>query len=369
MRGPFPLPAGSVREDGGDWRSTDMRYQWFALGLAVWAAAVLSISALAAPRLDADATCCDHLFYRAMAGGPQEIPPGNRLPAVYADPDYGRWMHPENGLAQQPPYVYRPLAPLLARALGWYPLTLISLAAAAWLLGLAAWRVTGRTWAGVLAVALFAVDPWLSQVPLAIAISVDPLAHAFCALGVLLILRRDTPALALPLLVAVGLFAKESVGWLLPCWLLTRWQPRRLIFSALAVLPYLAFRLSVPVPVDTYSLATTWVPWPRPELLTGTVLAFGALWLAVPHGLRAAPRLAVLLPLLVGGWVMALFAGNVERAVVYAYPLIILCACALAVRLVSGQVPRVVRHKLRLVGDGVAVDTDLIRPASHVLRA
>lgn len=92
------------------------------LAIALTSICVASGLVLLEEPVDADAECCDHLFYRAQSvewlgldePGALSIPAGNRLEQVYDDYYYDR----ANGLTRQPPYVYRVAVPVLAGTIG-----------------------------------------------------------------------------------------------------------------------------------------------------------------------------------------------------------------------------------------------------------
>lgn len=92
---------------------------WIIVSVSFFSVALLHV---VVPAFDPETFCCDHLFYRAQAVSwagldlPQylEPPPGNPVNDAYA----GNYWDPANGLASQPPYVYRPAVPLVAGLLG-----------------------------------------------------------------------------------------------------------------------------------------------------------------------------------------------------------------------------------------------------------
>jgi hypothetical protein len=94
------------------------------------------------------------------------IPAGNELEQLYGAADYG-WLDHRNGLARQPPYVYRVVTPLLARAISpmtgiddaYWLISLLALAGAARFLGLTALRITDSAAPSVVVVAAFLTDP------------------------------------------------------------------------------------------------------------------------------------------------------------------------------------------------------------------
>jgi hypothetical protein len=289
---------------------------------------ITTVSRTIAP-FDPDSDCCDHLFYRAMAGGPRQIPEGNRLITVYDHPYHGGYLQRANGLTHQPPYVYRPLAPLLSRLLGFRTLSLISLVLAAWLLGMGAFILTTHATLGALTIVLFASCPWLTGYYLRHYQAVDPLAFVFVGLVVVLVcVGKHAHALGV---IALGLFAKEPVGLLLPCVLLAaraaghlNW--RLVAMAGLAIVPYAAFRILTPIPQNTYSLAATFMPWPPFELWIMLRDTWGLYWLAPVLAWRS-PLLRSLLPMVLLSAGLSLFASNVERCAIYAYPAVYLSLC------------------------------------------
>jgi hypothetical protein len=276
---------------------------------------------------DPDRECCDHLFYRAMAGGAQTIPPGNRLSAVYAEWPYSVWFDPANGLTHQPPYAYRPLAPLLARVSGFFPLTFLALLITGTLTGLAALRLTGKLWVALLPATALLLNDWISGFYLRDYMLTDPLAYALTALAVLLLLARRRALFFLT--AALALFAKETTFALPLCYLAGELLDRRLQPATLAYLGgvyalYAAFRLLLPVPVNAATLLTAFrgVPafW---TMLVWLVQTFGLLLPLAGLGLLCSRPTLALLPL-AGVAALTVLHADPERTLIHAYPLVYL---------------------------------------------
>ena len=153
----------------------------------------------------------------------------------------------------------------------------------------------------------------------------DPLAFLFMAVGCWVMLRRNDRwffALAF-----VAVFNKETHFFLLASYALMQLHERRLNRASLAsyaaiTLAYLAFRVALPIPNNTYSLRALYLGWPGPRAVLHVALGvFGALtWFACSRVWRTWFVL-YLTPVAVGAFATALFAVDAERAYVYAFPL------------------------------------------------
>jgi hypothetical protein len=157
----------------------------------------------------------------------------------------------------------------------------------------------------------------------------DPLAFFLIALGVLFMLQRKRRAFLLTCLVCA--FTKEVGLFLLPCYVLrdfleSRTFNRRVAAWGVAIIGLvLVFRTSVHVPVDTYSLATTFtgrigLVHVVPALLS----VFGILLLFCLTRAVFSPFALSLLPLALGAVLTCFFAQDFERMVVYAFPFVLI---------------------------------------------
>lgn len=124
---------------------------------------VLVVLALLVEPFDPDLYCCDHLYYRGQAQSwsglgavnLSEIPLENRFWGVIANEE--TYYQLSNGLTAQPPYVFRPLVPLLAGLLGhlvginvaFYLVTAISLLLLGYFSGLAVSKLSGSIGLGI----------------------------------------------------------------------------------------------------------------------------------------------------------------------------------------------------------------------------
>lgn len=202
------------------------RFQFEWLCLLCFSLVLTGLVALDNPSMNADAYCCDHLFYRSMAFNffqvthptLNEPPVGNRLPAVYNAPYYSKWMDPANKLNRQPPYSCRILTPLLARGVaffahdsidvGFYALSFLALTLPCFFILISVLVASENFAAALLAGALFSTTFFLSPFSLNDYMLVDPVAYFFISVSVFLMLKRLDGLFFLVALLAV--FNKES---------------------------------------------------------------------------------------------------------------------------------------------------------------
>ncbi len=302
------------------------------------------LAGLVVERFDPDTACCDHLFYRSMSYNLfsvtrpdlDTIPPGNELEQLYGAPDYG-WLDHRNGLARQPPYVYRVVTPLLARALSpmtgiddaYWLISLLALAGAATFLGLTALRITGSAVPAVVVVAAFLTDPPTARWNLNDFMLTDPMAFFLTALAIWALVERRRSLFFV--VCAIGVLNKESMVPLLLAYPLAEGiRTRRFSWvsaswaTAIGVC-WIAFRIVLPVPVDTYSILGQFREGSQHERLMGVVLLFtmGPLLPAVRRGLRDADIVS-LLPFAAAAILSAWFVDDLERAMIQALPVVLL---------------------------------------------
>ena len=302
------------------------------------------LAGLVVERFDPDTACCDHLFYRSMSYNLfsvtrpdlDTIPAGNELSDLYGAPDYG-WLDHRNGLARQPPYVYRVVTPLLARAISpmtgiddaYWLVSLLALAGAATFLGLTALRITGSAVPAVVVVAAFLTDPPTARWNLNDFMLTDPMAFFLTALAIWALVERRRSLFFV--VCAIGVLNKESMVPLLLAYPLaegirTRRFPWVSASWATAIgVCWIAFRIVLPVPVDTYSILGQFREGSQHVRLMGVVLLFtmGPLLPAVRRGLRD-PDIVSLLPFAAAAILSAWFVDDLERAMIQALPVVLL---------------------------------------------
>jgi hypothetical protein len=302
------------------------------------------LAGLVVERFDPDTACCDHLFYRSMSYNLfsltkpdlDTIPAGNELQALYGAPDYG-WLDHRNGLARQPPYVYRVVTPLLARAISpitgiddaYWLISLLALAGAATFVGLTALRITGSAVPAVVVVAAFLTDPPTARWNLNDFMLTDPMAFFLTALAIWALVQRRQALFFVAC--AIGMLNKESMVPLLLAYPLAEGiRARRFPWVsaswAIAIgMGWIAFRVALPVPIDSYSILGQFrEDWPHVRLM-GVVLLFtmGPLLPAVRRGLRD-PVIVSLLPFAAAAILSAWFVDDLERAMIQALPVVLL---------------------------------------------
>ncbi len=308
--------------------------RWMLLALALLA--VLSLATVYRPLDFYPLDSADGAYYRAIAYNWF----GMSRPELDVAPPTSLWrtFRPTSAISLHltGPFAYRVGAPLLARLIGlplgdhaeagFYLLNLVSLVAAAYWLGLAAWRLTQQVAAGAATVLLFVLTPALVSRYLWDYILIDPPAYALLSAAVLcLALGRRRLFLAICL---VAPFVREALvvvpACLLIADLLTRlWEPRRWIAPALTLVPYLAFHLWLPILNPSQS---GWVLVADGAFPARAASVFGLLWLlALPAAIRSR-FLWSLLPMVVIALGGALFVADVERATSYAFPFVLLGA-------------------------------------------
>jgi hypothetical protein len=256
-------------------------------------------------------------------------PPGNRLLAVYRDPHFA-WLDPRNGLRRQPPFAYRIVTPLLARAASvpigidsaYYLVSFLALAGAATFVGLAIFELAGSLIPALAGAVAFLVNPFTAPFNLRDYMLTDPMAFLLSALAIWALVKRR-PVLFFSAC-AVGVMNKESMLPMLAAYPLSAWwihgrPPRGAALAALAIAGgWVLFRVALPIPVDTYSILDQ-LRWQDAERMAGSgLVVFGVL---APAALRRPWRripLVSLLPFALGALLAAWFVDNLERAMAQA---------------------------------------------------
>lgn len=300
--------------------------------------------------MDPDQYCCDHLFYRSMAFNlfaitrPDLNQPLNNfsIAGLYVHPYFSRFMYPANGYNRQPPYCYRIVTPLLARAIsligsvsiddGFYLITVVSLTLAAFFLALAVHRLSHGVVLALMSVVAYGQLREVFAFNLTQPMLTDPLAHCLLALSTYLIIAgRPYWFVAVCLM---GLFNKEIHLFMLPCGVLFQmlsgrpWKRMSLACGGIVAF-YFAFRLLLPVPINTYSLAGNLMEIPPlTSVVQWLIDVFGVMVVATV--LRLPRRLInlALLPQALGAVVIGIGFSNIGpvdlyRALDYAAPLVI----------------------------------------------
>lgn len=318
------------------------------LFLLVTAGLLTGVKAYQNPPLNPDDFCCDHLFYRSMAFNlfsvtrPEfNLPPsGNKLWDKYDDPYFSGFFHLANGLNRQPPYVYRVVVPLVSRLIarlffhddiryGFYVLSFLSLTMASFFVSLTLYLLTGHVIEPILGSILFSMLQWTAAFNLSDYMLTDPLAFCLIALAVVFIVQQKRYAFFS--VCFLGLFTKEIIAFLIPAYLLYELLESRLsggsvVAAATIVTVYVLYRLSVPVPLNTYSLQTTFIGFPGRwrSILSWPLAVFGVLTFFAISRMWLSKIALSLTPLAIGSFASAFFATDESRALVYAFPFVIL---------------------------------------------
>jgi hypothetical protein len=320
------------------------------LALALLALIATGIVAVRVEPLDPGRSCCDMLFYRSMAYNLVSVsrpdlnapPPGISLQSVYDDPYFGKYYEPENQLNRQPPYVYRPAAPLLARATAALPgvdinrafrvLAFVSLWATAFFVGMAVLDIAGSLAGSAAALLTVSALYRITAYHFWNYTMADPLALALLTLAVWLMFRRaDGWFLTVA---ALGLFTKETVALVLVCYVLLLAVERRLAWKALLgvgaiIAVYLAYRLTIPIPNNTLTISNAYLGPPGPkEIAAVAFVVFGPLVVFAATRLCFSRQALILTPLAAGLFPLAMLTPDRERLYVYAFPLVFVAVFA-----------------------------------------
>jgi hypothetical protein len=271
----------------------------------------------------------DDIYYRSMAFNlfavtrpDLNVPPGG---FTYPHTDATAYFVEANGLNHQPPFVWRVVTPLLARALSillgnidraFYLITFLSLFGAAFLLAMVLYEGLGTIVPSVVALGVFPAGHWLSAEYFFHYMYVDPLSIFFTCAGAYAVVRRKRAMFFV--LCAVSVFNRESGMFLIAAYPLSEWFLERrvhrssLISAAAIVLAWFLFQAVVRslVPVDTYSpLALIRIGFqqglvgPLQGALYGLLLAAGALFIPAWRGVASPMSLSLsvsLVPSVVG---------------------------------------------------------------------
>jgi hypothetical protein len=319
--------------------------------LCLMAASLTGIIAAHQPAFDPNATLGDHLFYRSMAynlfvvSRPDLNTPPAALRAGHERPETRRWLRPGNHLNRQPPYVYRVVAPLTARAIGYVAanddaaagfrvLALASVCAAAFFTSATVYALTRDPLAAAVAsIALFA-NPWFANFNLYDYMLSDPLAMALIACSIWALARGMRTVFWISAFVAI--FTKEIAIVLIPIGLWREYaqsgrvRPASIAIAASAAIAYGVFRVAMPIPGDSYSLsAVVQSPYGFPVWAWRT---FGILGISALARLRYV-RLAIeLLPLSLAAVAGSLLVTDHERALIYAFPMVVVAILGVRTR-------------------------------------
>lgn len=181
-----------------------MRISRHHLNILAFTVSALAVLAFFVDPFDPDIYCCDHLYYRGQAeywsglgaANVGDIPAANRFWGVIANQE--TYYQLSNGLTAQPPYVFRPLVPLLAGFLGhifginasFYIITLISLVSLGYLCGLAVLKLSESIWLSVSVAVGVILLPEISGGYLYNYMLVDVTSFALVALVLYLVVTR-----------------------------------------------------------------------------------------------------------------------------------------------------------------------------------
>lgn len=327
--------------------------------LLVFSIATIAQSVRVNPPFEPDKTCCDHLYYRSMAYNlftvtrPEINFPPPQLMHVYSKPYFSDFYKFDDLLNRQPPYVYRIVAPLTARLIavvfyhdninpGFYTLTLVSFVLASFFLSACLYLLTANLAVALLGAAAFAVNYWIVAFNLWDFMLTDPMSYAMLGLALIFMITGKRNLFFLTCL--AGILVKEMLIFLLPCYLLYALLQRKSkkadwIIAVCIVLAYFAFRATVPVPVNTYSLQTTFTGIPNWEAYYHKIWAsFSFLTLFAISRMFLSRLSLALTPLALGSLFATLFVSDIERAFVFAFPFVFLSILAVPVHSRLGRV-------------------------------
>ncbi len=335
-----PAPRNAIDHRTGKARSSGTRA---VVTLATLSVLTTGLIALLVHPFDPDRACCDHLFYRSMSYNLFKVtrpdlnvsPPGNPLPDLYGTSRF-RSLSPLNGLNRQPPYVFRIVTPLLARSVAYatgidaayYLISFLALAGAALFIGLSIFKLTGSEIPAMAGAVLFLVHPYSARFNLQRFMLTDPLAFFLTALAIWALVERKRMLFFASC--ALGVLNKESMVPMLIAYPLTEvWIEHRVRWTSIAAVVgiiggWYAFRLAMPIPVNTYSLASEFRSGLRHvELMAGAgILTFGVM---IPAAIRrpwGSKLMIALVPFALACILEAWFVDDLERIMAQALPAI-----------------------------------------------
>lgn len=306
------------------------------------------------PPINPETYCCDHLYYRSMAfnffkitrSDLNTIPPGNSLWNFYSDPYWSKFIKLENYLNRQPPYAYRIITPLLARAIGrlffcdrveygFYLISFLALTFTTFLISLILYFLTHNVIVSVLGSIVFSSFKWTTSFYISDYMLVDPLAFFFITLAVFFMLRKRKAAFFLTCL--LGMFNKETVGLLIPCYLLNelledRLRMHSIMGAASVIIIYSVFRNMVPIPINTYSLKNVFMgmpPWQ--SIIVHFFSSFGILTFFTLSRMWLSNFTLSLSPLAVSSLIILSFVSDKQRMVAYIFPLVLFSVLGLRI--------------------------------------
>jgi hypothetical protein len=310
---------------------------------AILSVLLTGLIALLVQPFDPDRACCDHLFYRSMSYNlftvtrpDLNVPPrGNPLPSVYGIPTF-RSLSPLNRLNRQPPYVFRIVTPLLARLVAYatginaayYLISFLALAGAAVFIALSIFKLTGSQIPAMAGAVLFLVHPYSARFNLHRFMLTDPLAFLLTALAIWALVQRKRGLFFVAC--AFGVLNKESMLPILIAYPLTEaWIEHHVRWTSVSAVigitvGWYAFRLAMPIPVNTYSLASEFRGGLRHvELMAGAgILAFGVMLPAAVRRPWGSRLMIALVPFALACILEAWFVDDLERVMAQALPAI-----------------------------------------------
>ena len=339
----------------------------------------ISLVAGSVPPFNPDVSCCDHLFYRSMAynlfseSRPDlnRIPAGNYFANFYKMPYWSNFFNAENRLNRQPPYIYRIFSPLVARGIGglffndninygFYTLTFISLTLSCFFLSLIIYTLNRDIMASVLASFTFSSFWFAVGFNFFHYMLVDAAGFLFMLMAIFSMLKRKK--VLFYFICFLGLFNKESMLFVLPCYVLYDFFEGEKIditcFLGIVFIlgVYLVFRMIMPVSVNTYSIKTIlgfnyfWKQW-----FTVPFLTFGALIFFILTRAWLSKTALALAPLFLIVYISIPLVSDKERLFVYAFPFIIISTFGLKISTFKGRLlliaPLIIYFFLNFVQD------------------
>jgi len=312
--------------------------------LFVSALAVVGIFALYKP-LDPGANWNDHVFYWGQANQwlslGQPLALNGETASLFAKYQHDYYYDIANGVFEQPPYVYRPLIPLLAGVLGksmplgwaFLAITATSLLVTGFSCGWAVYRLSGRISAAFLAIIAVLWVPGVGYFTQFFAL-VDPASLAVVSVCLALLTSNRTKW-ALFLAVIVGPLVKETLlplGLVVVLWAFITGTKVRWWWSV-ALIPFFvqaALRLIIHVPSPP-ALGEMFVVG-HPVLAMHTFLDAFAVVLVLVFGMlnqKVRPLVVATLPLV--GWLIVINSSTIaagSRIWLTYLPVIVVCGVA-----------------------------------------
>ena len=306
--------------------------------LLIAAASVLltGVAALLVHPFNPDKAGCDTLHYRSMSYNLFSVtrPDLNVSPA--GNTAFTNELQRGYGLNHPPPYVYRVVTPLLARAIAfvtginvaYYLISFLALAAAALFIGLSILELTGSEVPALAGMSLFVVHPFSDRFNLWDYMLTDPMAFFFVALAIWALVKRKR--FLFFAVCAVGVLNKESMVPMVIAYPLTEaWVEHHVrrssvVAAAGIVAGYYLFRVVMPEASTGYTILNQFHPGLHHIglVVTACITFFGFL---IPAALRrpwGSPLMIALVPFAVACVLEAWFVGDLERAIVQSLPVV-----------------------------------------------